>query len=138
MIKNKIRLTESQLHRIIKESVENVLNEVGDTLNGADKLAMVDLRNIGRNGKPDFKGLNRAYTNGEETDSVTNYVDSINDRVNDTIAKLSDQECRSILEDIATWYAEGLLDENGQMIQNLFDRIANTNYSGMYNDDDEE
>ena len=28
MNKNKIRLTESQLHRIIKESVRNVLNEM--------------------------------------------------------------------------------------------------------------
>lgn len=34
MNKNRIKLTESQLHEIIKESVKNVLNEIGDTPQG--------------------------------------------------------------------------------------------------------
>ena len=34
MNNNRIKLTESQLHEIIKESVKNVLNEIGDTPQG--------------------------------------------------------------------------------------------------------
>jgi len=33
-----IRLTESDLHRIVKESVNRILNEVGETLVGQDLL----------------------------------------------------------------------------------------------------
>ncbi len=37
-MKKLIRLTESDLHRIIKESVNKILNEVGETEDGQDVL----------------------------------------------------------------------------------------------------
>lgn len=44
MNKKLIRLTESDLHRIVKESVEKILNEIGDTKKGRDDIntAMVN------------------------------------------------------------------------------------------------
>lgn len=44
MRKNRIRLTESQLHSIIKESVKNVLNEIGDTIDGQIALGALSAR----------------------------------------------------------------------------------------------
>ena len=43
-MKRRIRLTESDLHRIVKESVNKVLNEIGDTKKGRDDIntAMVN------------------------------------------------------------------------------------------------
>ena len=38
-MKRLIRLTESDLHKIVKESVNRILNEVGETEDGQDKLA---------------------------------------------------------------------------------------------------
>lgn len=43
-MKNIIRLTESDLHRIVKESVQKILNEVGETDGGQDKLARLAAR----------------------------------------------------------------------------------------------
>lgn len=48
MKKNTIRLTESQLHRVIKESVKRVLNEIGDTERGQYALGMASERNYQR------------------------------------------------------------------------------------------
>lgn len=47
MRKNIIRLTESQLHSIIKESVKNVLNEIGDTIDGQIALGALSARKKG-------------------------------------------------------------------------------------------
>lgn len=55
MIKNRIRLTESQLHSIIKESVKKVLNEIGDTVDGQVALAALSARKKGFNGYGDGK-----------------------------------------------------------------------------------
>lgn len=49
--KNRIRLNESQLHNIIRESVKQVigkakLNEIGDTPKGAKALDALSLRNF--------------------------------------------------------------------------------------------
>ena len=44
MNKNLIRLTESDLHRIIIESVNRIINEVGETEDGQDKLARLAAR----------------------------------------------------------------------------------------------
>ena len=44
MNKRLIRLTESDLHRIVKESVNRILNEVGETDGGQDKLARLAAR----------------------------------------------------------------------------------------------
>lgn len=43
-MKSIIRLTESDLHKIIKESVQKILNEVGETEGGQDKLARLAAR----------------------------------------------------------------------------------------------
>ena len=47
MKKNRIRLTESQLHRVIKESVKKALNEISvGTAISAHKKAQSDLDNM--------------------------------------------------------------------------------------------
>ena len=38
MKKNRIRLTESQLQQVIRESVKRVLNEIGDTEDSREKI----------------------------------------------------------------------------------------------------
>ena len=45
-MKKLIRLTESDLHRIVKESVKRVLNEVGETPNGQRKLGALQARKV--------------------------------------------------------------------------------------------
>ena len=57
MRKNIIRLTESQLHSIIKESVKNVLKEIGDTIDGQIELGALSARKKG------FKGYNSGEAN---------------------------------------------------------------------------
>lgn len=44
-MKRRIRLTESNLHRIVKESVQNILKEVGTTPNGFKHRFDPDRRN---------------------------------------------------------------------------------------------
>jgi len=44
MNKKIIRLTESDLHRIAKESVDNLLNEIGDTPKGQYALGRLAYR----------------------------------------------------------------------------------------------
>lgn len=44
MNKNRIRLTESQLHNVIKESVKQVINELGDTVAGQARLGALAQR----------------------------------------------------------------------------------------------
>ena len=44
MEKKVIRLTEADLHRIIKESVNNILNEIGDTERGQYALGALQAR----------------------------------------------------------------------------------------------
>ena len=44
MNKKLIRLTESDLHRIVKESVNRVLNEIGDTPRGQNRLGALAKR----------------------------------------------------------------------------------------------
>lgn len=46
--KKTVRLTESDLHKIIKESVKSVLNEIGDTPKGQYALGAVKGRALGR------------------------------------------------------------------------------------------
>ena len=51
-MKQRIRLTEGQLNRIIKESVKQVLNEIGDTAKGQELLgkSVRKARQKGENG----------------------------------------------------------------------------------------
>ena len=48
MNKKLIRLTESDLHKIVKESVHKIINEIGDTEKGQDALGQVYGRAIRR------------------------------------------------------------------------------------------
>lgn len=43
-MKRRIRLTEGDLHRVIKESVKKVINEIGDTRSGQELLGQLALR----------------------------------------------------------------------------------------------
>ena len=57
MAKQIIKLTESDLHKIVKESVNKILNEVGDTINGYNKLIKLGNRyrdKYGRTTKPEI------------------------------------------------------------------------------------
>lgn len=47
MNKKLIRLTESDLHRIVKESVNKILNEIGDTAKGQYMLGRLQGRQMG-------------------------------------------------------------------------------------------
>ena len=48
-MKKVIRLTEKDLHNIIKESVDNILNEIGDTDKGQFALGRLAQRNYDKN-----------------------------------------------------------------------------------------
>lgn len=48
MNKKAIRITESDLHRIVKESVQKIINEIGDTPRGQRALGAVAARSIHR------------------------------------------------------------------------------------------
>lgn len=56
-MKKTIRLTESDLHRVIKESVNRVLNEIGDTRRGQYMLGRLRNRQSNNGGKF-FRGIN--------------------------------------------------------------------------------
>lgn len=57
-MRNRIRLTESDLHRIVKESVNRVLNEVGETDKGQNLLGQLNMR----------KRLGRKHNQAKEVD----------------------------------------------------------------------
>jgi hypothetical protein len=67
-MKKMVRLTESELHRIIKESVNRVLNEIGDTPNGQYALGKLAQRQLHRdkNPKAAFKTMWKAGDNNIE------------------------------------------------------------------------
>lgn len=74
-MKQKIHLTESQLNRIIKESVKNILNEIGDTPKGQFALGAVRGRAYARpqyqNNK--YGGL---YTRSQQHNIANNAADT--------------------------------------------------------------
>lgn len=69
MRRNRVRLTESQLHRVIKESVNIVLNEIGDTAKGQYMLGCLAHR---KGEGTDTKGRMRK---DKETYPIFNYAD---------------------------------------------------------------
>ena len=82
MKRQMVRLTESDLHRIIKESVNRVLNEIGDTPRGQEKLGAVAKRASDRmmksleDGDPnDFRDF-RKYKHVHD-DAVNKHKESI-------------------------------------------------------------
>lgn len=46
MVKKVIRLSESDIHQIIRESINQILNEVGDTEDGQKKLGALARRKM--------------------------------------------------------------------------------------------
>ena len=73
MKKKLIRLTESDLHRIVKESVKKIMiNELGDTRNGQEMLGRVAGRAFA-NGNDDFGNKVGKYAD----DAAELYDDSI-------------------------------------------------------------
>lgn len=88
MNKELIRLTESDLHRIVKESVLKILNEYGDTLNGQYALGAVMARSDARRRKAwqnsDFDKANKnaqVYDSAEKTSNrnIPQGIEYIND-----------------------------------------------------------
>ena len=76
MGKQIIRLTESDLHRIVKESVNRVLNEIGDTERGQYKLGALARRKQqrGETFDNDYDGYN--YDGVFNDDDVKHYARS--------------------------------------------------------------
>ena len=79
MNKKVIRLTESDLHKIVKESINKIMNEIGDTEKGQDALGQVHGRAIKRQQMLGDKGaisrklhntaraaMEKAYTQGKK------------------------------------------------------------------------
>lgn len=64
MNKKLIRLTESDIHRIVKESVNKILNEIGDTPKGQLALGAVAGRaNVRGNRNTEMAASNKAWDN---------------------------------------------------------------------------
>lgn len=90
-MKRKIRLTESDLHRVVKESVNTILNEIGDTTRGQYMLGR--LRNRQLNGGGKFsRGINyndagdyayNANNGGYSRDYLQGYDDETKYKRND-------------------------------------------------------
>lgn len=77
MNKKLIRLTESDLHRIVKESVNRVLNEIGNTPKGQYMLGKLTAR---QNGNNDRRSLNTShYAFGKRVDAAQDELNSTND-----------------------------------------------------------
>ena len=78
MNKKIIRLTESDLHKIVKESVNRVLNEIGDTPKGQYMLGKLTARQDGNN---DRRSLNTShYAFGKRVDAAQDELNSTNDK----------------------------------------------------------
>ncbi len=76
-MKQSIRLTEGQLHRIIEESVRKVINEIGDTKRGSymlGRLASKHFDNACRDKASDYD----CYMNGYGDENAKTY-DSFGD-----------------------------------------------------------
>ena len=101
MNKKLIRLTESDLHRIVRESVNKILNEIGDTHLGSYQLGRVYAR-ARRNGKDDvakrasngvkhFPAFLRGHNDQNyHMDAVANwpkYAEGEDERMNSSIEK---------------------------------------------------
>ena len=70
-MKQKIRLTESDLHRIIKESVKNILNEISyKTAHKASEEALYKSKDFNKNGdsKNGWKKYQQSVRLGHEAD----------------------------------------------------------------------
>ena len=85
--KNRIRLTESQLNRVIKESVNKILNEIGDTARGQYMLGRLSVRN----GEPDEYTLDD-WDEDEIEMPITDYAQDARMKPNFQSAKFSPNE----------------------------------------------
>lgn len=89
MTKNIIRLTESDLHRIVKESVERILNEVefgGESLHGnnaEDWATMMHLRDANVN-RDERLAKNKFYKNSNDAtnSAIYNRIQGLKDLKN--------------------------------------------------------
>lgn len=65
-MKKLVRLTEGDLHRIVKESVNKVLNEIGDTPKGQYMLGRLHHRSSSIGSKPNRFTWEKAFKRGSE------------------------------------------------------------------------
>ena len=70
-MKQRIKLTEGDLHRIVKESVKRVLNEIGNTANGQYMLGRLQARQQYRRGQTTGENDGYGYLCGGENDKAT-------------------------------------------------------------------
>lgn len=74
MEKNKIKLTESKLKKVIKEAVKNILNEIGDTADGKMLLGKL-ITKADKEGRNTQSRQMNAYLKGKTPPEVT-YLDA--------------------------------------------------------------
>ena len=74
MEKNKIKLTESKLKKVIKEAVKNILNEIGDTADGKMLLGKL-ITKADKEGRNTQSNQMNAYMKGKNPPEVT-YLDA--------------------------------------------------------------
>ena len=78
MNKKLIRLTEGDLHRIVKESVNRVLNEIGDTPRGQYMLGRLQGRQL-KNGDSKSAARTAMYSGSEQGKFYPNDMDNYED-----------------------------------------------------------
>jgi hypothetical protein len=89
--KKKIRLTESDLHNIIKESVNKILNEIGDTSNGQYLLGKLAQRQLHKDKNPK-KAFNTMWYAGDQN------LDNSNSKSNSYREGMSDGQKKFMKE----------------------------------------
>ena len=77
-MKQKIRLSEADLHRIVKESVNRVLNEIGDTPRGQYMLGRLKGRQL-KNGDRKSAARTSTYSSSEQDKYYPNDMDNYED-----------------------------------------------------------
>lgn len=77
-MKQRIRLTESDLHRIVKESVKKVINEIGDTQKGRDYIntAMQNSFIKALRKKLGSKKIQDGFENSDQRKRVNDYMEN--------------------------------------------------------------
>jgi hypothetical protein len=134
-MKKIVRLTESDLHRIVKESVAKILNEIGDTEKGQDALGQVHGRAIARAAKLGDKGVvsrklrntardaaDKAYSEAEKNNLFAGIGSSFDNGIDKGYHKAKTNESRinrAVKESV-----KRALRENTKYSEEIMDKIA--------------
>lgn len=127
MNKKLIRLTESDLHKIVKESVGKIINEIGDTPKGQRGLGALHARKVLRNNDLSYDTYNYAQNarGGDKYDNRGNnenplyhdyangYIDYLNSHPDEYMANKRKRMSESYLHRIVEKSVHKILNEIG-------------------------